>query len=586
MWRDGLSRFWVGFWCWLVLSWAWCGDAAAQADAVTPPSLQLSADATDLPLSDRSVYWIDETGAMQQDQVEKSVNELPWRLRRRENQRAPVGALWIMFEAVAPAGKPWFLEVGASVNDRLQLFYRDSAGAWVVQEAGSGVPVALWALPGRLPTFALSTDAGRPVRYLLRVDDAHSDFVAPLSLMREDMLHAHRERDGFVLGGYFGVLALIAFAALSNLVAFRDRASGVLALCVGLLAVGQLGRSGVGGQHLWPEWSAWNDAVLDLWPGAGVAAVLWLVKMLTDPARLSRGLDLAVWALVAALLGATAVHMTVNSSLSLTLVLVLTGVALVAVLSMVMWGWLASQEHYLRLLALAFVPVVVLALFPIARSLALVPASALTRFGLYLGVLLALPILYLAVSTRLMARREAELRASTLSRTDPLTGLPHRQALVDRLDTSLAHARGQKQTFGLLCIRISNLETLGSDFGRDAVDKALVVTASHLRRLSTGYDMSARIGPREFALMLEAPATREAALSRAQQLVASGLRDIPALPGASLRYFVAVALLPRPELDGAATLQWAEVGLDQISPDTRKAIRSLDTATAEQSSLR
>jgi two-component system, sensor histidine kinase LadS len=86
--------------------------------------------------------------------------------------------------------------------------------------------------------------------------------------------------------------------------------------------------------------------------------------------------------------------------------------------------------------------------------------------------------------------------------------------------------------------------------------------------------------------MLEAPATREAALARAQQLVASGLRDIPALPGASLRYFVAVAMLPRPELDGAATLQWAEVGLDQISPDTRKAIRSLDTATAEQSSLR
>jgi diguanylate cyclase (GGDEF)-like protein len=282
------------------------------------------------------------------------------------------------------------------------------------------------------------------------------------------------------------------------------------------------------------------------------------------------------------------VHMLIDTSASLTLMLVLTGVALVAVLSMVLWGWLASEEPYLRLLALAFVPVVVLALFPIARSLALIPASALTRFGLYLGVLLALPLLYLAVSTRLMARREAELRASALSRTDPLTGLPHRQALIERLDSSLAHARGQKQVFGLLCIRISNLEVLGSDFGRDAVEKALVVTASHLRRLATGYDLSARIGPREFALLLEAPATRESALSRAQQLVASGLREIPALPGASLRYHVAVAMLPRPQLDGAGTLQWAEAGLDQIVPETRKAIRSLDTATAgaEPSSFR
>ena len=32
------------------------------------------------------------------------------------------------------------------------------------------------------------------------------------------------------------------------------------------------------------------------------------MKVVTEPARLSRALDLAVWALIAALLGATAVH--------------------------------------------------------------------------------------------------------------------------------------------------------------------------------------------------------------------------------------------------------------------------------------
>lgn len=584
--REHPLRTWVGLWCWLVLSWAWAGVAAAQTtEAVTPPRLVLSSAETEVALSDRSVYWIDESQAMRHEQVDAAAQELPWRLRRRENQRAPGGALWIMFEAATPAGKPWYLEVGASVNDHLQLFYRDASGQWVSQQAGSGVPVASWARPGRLPTFALAPDAERPVRYLLRVRDAHGDFVAPLTILREDVLHAQRERHEFVLGGYFGVLALIALAALSNALAFRDRASGVLAACVVLLALGQLGRSGLGGQHLWPQSSGWNDAVMELWPGAGVAVGLWLVKLLTDPARLSRMLDRSVWVLVAALFGATAAHMLVDNSISLTLVLSLTGLALVAILALVLWGWLASRERYLRVLAMAFVPVVVLALFPVARGLALVPASALTRFGLYLGVLLALPILYYAVTTRLMARREAELRASALSRTDPLTGLPHRQALVERLDTSLAHARSQKQGVALLCIRVSNLETISDDFGRDAVDKALVVAASHLRRVSVGYDMSARIGPREFALLIEAPATREAATSRAQQLVASGLREIPALPGGSLRYHVAVAMLPRGQLDGAATLQWAEHGLDQITPETRKAIRALD-ATLEPSSFR
>lgn len=567
-------------WLWLALAWACVDVGAVQAagDVVLPRVL---ADAPQVPLSERSLYWIDESGSMGPGQVEAAVQDLPWRLRKRENQRANEGTLWIMFEASVPVGQPWFLEVAAAVNDRLQLFHRDAAGNWVVQQAGTGLPVVHWPVPGRLPTFKLSTQQGQPVRYLLRVDDRHGDFVAPLSLLRQDALQVQREREQYVLGAYFGVLAMVAFAALANGLAFRDRAAAVFGLCIVVLGLGQLAGSGLGGQHLWPEWSAWNDALLELWPGASVAMGLWLLKILTDPARLSRVLDLWVWALIAALLGATAVHLAVDNSASRTLVLSLTGLALIAVLSLVLWGGLGGKEPHRKWVAAAFVPIVLLAAFPLARDLGFVPASVLTRFGLYFGTLLGLPILYHAVSLRLMARREAELRASTLQRADPLTGLPHRQAMVERLASSLTHARSQRQSCALLCIRIANLEAIGENFGREAVDKALVVTASHLRRLSVGYDMTARVGPREFALLLEAPATRDAAISRAQQLVASGLREVPALPGATLRFHVTEALLPLPHLDGAATLQWVVDGLDQITADTRKAIRSLDSAVGE-----
>jgi len=580
--RRTLRSWWV-LWLWIALSWSAAGAHAADgAAASAPPRVTLGAD-TQVPLSEQSLYWIDESGALTIDQLEAQAGDLPWRLRRRENQRAPVGALWITFEAAAPPGLPWLLEISASVNDRVQLFYRH-AGAWVRQQAGTGVDVARWPVPGRLPTFALAPGTGQPVRYWLRVDDSHGDFVAPLLLLRQDALVTHREREEFVLGCYFGVLALVAFASLVNGLALRDRASLVFAASIVLLGLGQLGRSGLGGQHLWPEASRWNDWLLELWPGAGVAMGLWLVKILSDPARLSRALDLGIWGLIAGLLGATAVHMVIDNAASLTLVLSLSGLAMVVVLSMVLWGWLASKERHLRLVAIAFAPIVLLALFPLGRDLGLLPASVLTRFGLYFGTLLALPLIYYAVNMRLMARREAQLRASALMRTDPLTGLPHLQAITERLDNSLNHARAQKQNCALLCIRLSNLETILEEFGREAADKALVVTASHLRRLSTGYDMAARVGPREFALLMEAPTTREAAISRAQQLVASGLREVAALPGVLLRYHVTWTLLPRPRFDGGATVQWAVNGLDQITPETRKAIRSLDVV--EESVLR
>jgi two-component system, sensor histidine kinase LadS len=562
---------------WLAL-WCAAGSALAAPEAPLPPPPASLAAVGELPLDGRTVYWLDASGALTAEQVLARGQELPWRVRHRDRQSAlHGGVLWILFDAVVPAGETWYLEVSSAINDRVDLFYRDASGALVRQEAGTAVPESHWTLPGRLPTFQLARDHAKTVRYLLRVEDDRADFVAPLSLLRQDVLQQHREREQFLFGAYFGLLALIAVASLANGILFRDRAFLGLALYIALLALGQVARIGVGAQHLWSDWQVWNDAMMGLWPGAATAAALWTIKIVTDPARLSRALDLAVWALIAALLAATAVHVALDTRTTLVLVLWLTGIAIMGGFSMVMWGWLAGKDRVLRLVVLAFVPLGVLALFPLARGLGFAPASLLSRFGVFYGTLIELPILYYALNSRLMLRQETELRAGALSRTDPLTGLAHRGALVERLDSSLAHARAQKQNCALLGIRISNLDAIAQEYGRDAVDKALVVAASHLRRACAGYDMPARVGEREFALLVEAPATRETATSRAQQVVASGLRPMESLPGATLRFHVTVGILPRRHLDGAAALHWVLDALDSITPDARKLIRSLDT---------
>jgi hypothetical protein len=78
-------------------------------------------------------------------------------------------------------------------------------------------------------------------------------------------------------------------------------------------------------------------------------------------------------------------------------------------------------------------------------------------------------------------------------------------------------------------------------------------------------------------VLLEAPVTPEIAASRAQQIVASGLRQTESLPQAlTLKFHVAIAMLPHPQLDGTGSLQWVLDGLDQIGPDARKAIRTLE----------
>lgn len=568
----------------LVAFLGWCASfggaahAAQPAAPATAPLLALGASAPWASLNDNSLYWFDPSGAATIDRVEAAGPTLPWQVRHRDrHDRQTGGALWLQFDAAVPTGEHWYLQVGVASYDEVQMFYRDRRGNWVVQQSGTNRAVSDWAVPGRLPTFLLAIDDPRPIRYWVRVQDDRTEFSAPTTLLREDALLPSREREQFLFGAYFGLAALVCVAALANGLLYRDRGYLAFSLYTLLLGAGQLGRAGIAAQHLWSDWPGWNGVALALWPGAATAAALWYVKVLTEPVRLSRALDLGVWALIAALLAAVAVDIVVATHLSVMLVLSLTGLSLLAIAGMVVWGWLDGQDPVLRVVALAFLPVLVMALFPLSRGLGLVPSSTLTRYGLFYASVLELPVLYYAMHRRLMARRESEVRARALARTDALTGLPHRRGMVERLQSSLAHARSQKQNCALLGVRISNLEALALEFGKDAAEKALVIAASHLRRTSVDFDMAARVGEREFAVLMEAPVTPQAVTSRAQQVVASGLRPMEALPAAlTLKFHVTAALLPASALDGEGSLNWVIESLDQITPDAKKLIRNLN----------
>jgi diguanylate cyclase (GGDEF)-like protein len=239
--------------------------------------------------------------------------------------------------------------------------------------------------------------------------------------------------------------------------------------------------------------------------------------------------------------------------------------------------WAEGDDPYIRLIALGFLPVVIMAVFPVARGLNLIPASVLTRYGLSMGAALEMPILFYALSLRGSRRREADVRAAALSRTDALTGLAHTRSFVHRLESSLARCRRQNHACALLGIKLVNHGALVTEFGADVAERALVVTASVLRSAITDIDLAARVDTHEFALLLEAPTTPEAAIECAQQVIARGLQQSGALPPtALLRFNVAAAMLPDKDFDAAGSLKWLHEAVNAIRPNARRAIRSLN----------
>ena len=111
--------------------------------------------------------------------------------------------------------------------------------------------------------------------------------------------------------------------------------------------------------------------------------------------------------------------------------------------------------------------------------------------------------------------REATLRERALS--DPLTGLANYRSLFESLHREMERAQRYDQPLGLLAIDVDNLKRLNDEGGHAAGNKALQLIARVLKRAVRSFDVVARQGGDEFAILLP-NTTARAALSLAERL--------------------------------------------------------------------
>ena len=101
-------------------------------------------------------------------------------------------------------------------------------------------------------------------------------------------------------------------------------------------------------------------------------------------------------------------------------------------------------------------------------------------------------------------RKQMEEQVREMAFSDPLTGLPNRRMLMDRLEQALVTASRLGHQDALLFIDLDNFKALNDTLGHDKGDALLRQIATRLKACVRDGDTVARLGGDEFVVMLQA----------------------------------------------------------------------------------
>jgi diguanylate cyclase (GGDEF)-like protein/PAS domain S-box-containing protein len=134
---------------------------------------------------------------------------------------------------------------------------------------------------------------------------------------------------------------------------------------------------------------------------------------------------------------------------------------------------------------------------------------------------------YVAVFTDITRLKHSEAEIARLAQYDPLTGLPNRLLLHDRLGHALERRRRHGGRVAVLYIDLDGFKTVNDSLGHPAGDELLQRMAGRLRARLRDEDTLGRLGGDEFLVLLESvsdPAEVTVAAERLLQAVAEPVR--------------------------------------------------------------
>jgi len=194
---------------------------------------------------------------------------------------------------------------------------------------------------------------------------------------------------------------------------------------------------------------------------------------------------------------------------------------------------------------------------------------------------LDLPVQLVCQVLDVSARHEAELRIKALALHDPLTGLPNKRLLEDRLAQAFTAARRKHEPIGVLCMDLDDFKHVNDSLGHAAGDELLREVARRGVAALRESDTLARAGGDEFIAVL--PGIGREALRRTAERLRHAVAQPCALGAGNIAVGASIgaALSETGAEDPTALLQQADAAMYEAKRAGRNSVRFASAADQE-----
>lgn len=191
---------------------------------------------------------------------------------------------------------------------------------------------------------------------------------------------------------------------------------------------------------------------------------------------------------------------------------------------------------------------------------------------------------YVSIFSDITSMKAHEAQLEHVANYDPLTGLPNRRLLDDRLRMAIARAEREHSMLAVCCMDIDGFKAVNDELGHAAGDQLLREISHRIEAACRETDTVARLGGDEFAILIGSMPNRSEANAALERILEAIRQPIP-LPGGSrsISGSIGSTFYPfDPSDDGDTLIRHADIAMYQAKSSGKNRVRIFDAESEKK----